>query len=680
MSITKLKSSNITDGSITASKLANTYALSTDSISAGVYANTAIENASSASLYANTGITIAQASFNAANNVMPQIQPAFNAANSASLYANTGITLAQAAYNSSNTGTSANLAYTGTLTGGTGVVAIGTNQIYKDASGNVGIGTTSPAVKLDVVGAVKLGASNAGLGVDLYSNANWNYSNLNIWRNASNAATPRFVSFMLDGDSSSSTTIGGFNAIWGSYDSAPTTGSTSSALNGAMVYGAYAGHQWYTNGIPSMRIGSSGNLLVGTTSPYNATTDVLTVTRNQNAITQLLIDNQNVGASSQTRLALEASGGGWYIANQKTGNPLTFSNNIGVKMTIDSSGNLLVGTTSASVPSTTGFVSSANTFGFKNRIINGGMVIDQRNAGASVTPAGVYTLDRWVAFQSTASKFSLQQNAGAVTPPVGFSNYLGCTSLSAYSVLVGDYYALRQNIEGFNTADLGFGTASASSVTLSFRVYSSLTGTFGGAVTNHNFTRAYPFTYSIPVASTWTTISITIAGDTTGTWLTNNGVGIAVTFSLGTGTTYSGTAGAWAASGYISATGATSVVGTSGATFYITGVQLEKGSVATSFDQRAYSQELAMCQRYYQSMGDCVFGGNTTSGAALIGTIPFLVTMRAAPTITFPNIGYANASALSNWNSNPTRLTPQITITASGYGYTQFGFTASAEL
>jgi hypothetical protein len=130
----------------------------------------------------------------------------------------------------------------------------------------------------------------------------------------------------------------------------------------------------------------------------------------------------------------------------------------------------------------------------RNRIINGAMVIDQRNAGASVTPTdGQYTLDRWTFGVAQASKLTVQQNAGSVTPPVGFTNYLGVTSSSAYSVLTGDYFIARQNIEGFNTADLNWGTANASSVTLSFWVRSSLTGTFGGAIQNSAGNRAYPF-------------------------------------------------------------------------------------------------------------------------------------------------------------------------------------------
>lgn len=310
---------------------------------------------------------------------------------------------------------------------------------------------------------------------------------------------------------------------------------------------------------------------------------------------------------------------------------------------------ILDGTTGVPVTTVTGTLPEANGgtgttvgyCGFKNRIINGGMVIDQRNAGASVTPTnGSYGLDRWSFNATTASKFTAQQNAGAVTPPAGFANYLGVTSSSAYSVLSSDIFSIFQPIEGFNVADLAWGTASAATVTLSFRVYSSLTGTFGGALRNSAANRAYPFTYSIPTANTWTTISVTIAGDTSGTWSTTNGVGINLSFGLGGGSTYSGTAGAWSGAGnYITATGAVSVVGTNGATFYITGVQLEKGSTATSFDYRPYGTELALCQRYTYavngvSAGDRIgigYCGSTT--IANLG-IYFPVMMRIAPSIS----------------------------------------------
>jgi hypothetical protein len=247
---------------------------------------------------------------------------------------------------------------------------------------------------------------------------------------------------------------------------------------------------------------------------------------------------------------------------------------------------------------------NAQYTGFKNRIINGAMVIDQRNAGASVTntTSNLYVTDRWNIFGQQASKFTAQQNAGAVTPPAGFTYYLGMTSSSAYAVLSGDNFKVLQPIEGYNIADLGWGAAGASSVTLSFWVRSSLTGTFGGSFTNSSYNRSYPFTYTISVANTWEYKSVTIAGDTSGTWLTTNGIGVNVIFSMGMGTTQSGPANAWAGANYQSATGATSVVGTNGATFYITGVQLEKGSTATSFDYRPYGTELLLCQRYCENI------------------------------------------------------------------------------
>jgi hypothetical protein len=287
--------------------------------------------------------------------------------------------------------------------------------------------------------------------------------------------------------------------------------------------------------------------------------------------------------------------------------------------------------------------STAQYTGFKNRIINGDMRIDQRNAGAQITAAnltnGTYMVDRWNYLSSQAAKFTAQQNAGAVTTAVGFPNYLGMTVATAVTVGASDYFAIEQSIEGFNFADLAWGTASAKTVTLSFVVYSSLTGTFGGSLRNSAATRSYPFTYSIPTANTWTTISVTIAGDTSGTWVgATNGTGVQVGFGLGVGTTYSGTAGAWAATNYVSATGAVSVVGTASATFYITGVQLEKGSTATSFDYRPYGTELMLCQRYLpaviatSSSSEQVGCGMATSAGAGNISVQLPVTARSAVT------------------------------------------------
>jgi len=311
------------------------------------------------------------------------------------------------------------------------------------------------------------------------------------------------------------------------------------------------------------------------------------------------------------------------------------------------------GTISADViqSSVTGVsLGAGNATRFKNRIINGNMVIDQRNAGASVstaTGAAAYITDRFKLDYSQTSKLTAQQNAGSVTPPTGFINYLGFTSSSAYSVVAGDYFLVSQAIEGLNVADLSFGTANAKTVTLSFQVYSSLTGTFGGALQNSAFNRSYPFSYTVSSANTWTQISITITGDTSGTWLTTNGIGINTIFSLGMGSTRSGTAGAWATGNYLAPTGATSVVGTSGATFYITGVQLEVGSSATGFEYVDYTTQFLMCQRYFWRtynygtatetntlVGSSIINLSTTSSGAatFVWTLP--AEMRTSPTIT----------------------------------------------
>jgi hypothetical protein len=334
----------------------------------------------------------------------------------------------------------------------------------------------------------------------------------------------------------------------------------------------------------------------------------------------------------------------------------------------------LNGDTGITTPSYGGAVTaeySVPVTAFKNRIINGAMQIDQRNAGASVTPANAaYTVDRWQASSSQASKFSVQQNAGAITPPLGFSNYLGVTSLSAYTVLSADYFMMGQNIEGFNIADLGWGTANAAPVTLSFWVRSSLTGTFGGAIRNGAVNRSYPFTYTISSANTWTQISVTIAGDTSGTWTTNNSTGLTVFFGLGVGSTFSGTAGAWAGANLFSATGATSVVGTSGATFYITGVQLEKGTTATSFDYRPYGTELQLCQRYYEFSGTANKHGMLYDGSLYIGQVFFHVTKRTSPTVTSTGgTGAINTICVDDFN-----------FTKTNAGCFISGWTASAEL
>jgi len=299
--------------------------------------------------------------------------------------------------------------------------------------------------------------------------------------------------------------------------------------------------------------------------------------------------------------------------------------------------------------------------GFRNRIINGDIRIDQRNAGASVTPFNSYTLDRFFSLNSQTSKFTVQQST---TAPSGFTNSVVITSSSAYSVVSGDYFTFSQRIEGFNTADLAWGTADAKTVTLSFWVRSSLTGTFGGSLRNSAGNRSYPFTYSISSANTFEYKTVTIDGDTTGTWLTTNGIGIEVDFSLGAGSTFSGTAGAWAGANYVSATGATSVVGTNGATWFVTGVQLEVGSVATPFERRPFGTELQLCQRYYERWAASGGSGDVAFMAQAIGTNiavggPFhmKVTKRTtSPTITYSSNSNFNFTSANNSNNQTGSL------------------------
>lgn len=326
--------------------------------------------------------------------------------------------------------------------------------------------------------------------------------------------------------------------------------------------------------------------------------------------------------------------------------------------------------------------SNAQYYSFKNRIINGAMVIDQRNAGASVTPTtsnNVYPVDRFLTYASQSSKYTAQQNAGSVTPPTGFGNYLGFTSSSAYSVGASDYFLFGQRIEGFNTSDLAWGTANAVTVTLSFWARSSLTGTFGGSIRNSANSRFYPFSYTISAANTWEQKSITIAGDTSGTWVgATNGIGIDILWSLGTGSTVSGTAGSWGSTVYYGVTGAVSVVGTNGATFYITGVQLEKGSTATSFDYRPYGTELALCERYGQQVAFNIYIGN---GSGFFWSVPinFQTTMRAAPTFgSFSGGATANISA--EVAENITAQGCRYTILASSTNANAIGRTAFASV
>ena len=302
----------------------------------------------------------------------------------------------------------------------------------------------------------------------------------------------------------------------------------------------------------------------------------------------------------------------------------------------------------------------ANFNGFKNRIINGAMMIDQRNAGASVSIGDNYTVDRWSSVRAGGAATMTAQRS--TTAPVGFTNSLLFTVGTGATPSGTDQTFTDQKIEGFNVADLGWGTANAQTVTISFWIRSSVTGLYGLTVRNSSNNRAYVASYTVNSANTFEFKTVTITGDTSGTWSTDNSTGIRVIWDLGSGSTYSQAAGSWTSGSFISGlTGGTKLSATSGATFYITGVQLEKGSTATSFDYRPYGTELALCQRYCVVWGTALTHlgtGSAYNSTAMNITVPVPVPMRATPTPSKTTTGgnwlnvYVGASA-QNSNSTP---------------------------
>ena len=314
-----------------------------------------------------------------------------------------------------------------------------------------------------------------------------------------------------------------------------------------------------------------------------------------------------------------------------------------------------------------------------NRLINGDMRIDQRNAGASGTANG-YTVDRWRFGGNLATKGNWGRNAGALATPAQFPYYLGFVSNSAYAPAAGDVFAFQQAIEADQISDFAWGTANAQPVTLSFWVYSSLTGAFGGSFTNYASTRSYPFTFSIPTVNTWTKIAITIPGDTSGAWMMSGNAGsLWLSFDLGSGANFRGSAGAWGAGNLVGVTGAARIVSTSSATFYLTGVKLEVGSVATAFNRQSLAKSLADCQRYYNVMLQMYISQNNVTSGGFAQTFT-MQPMRAAPTITFANTTYTNSSAITAASIQTNSFRGFATITSAGNTNVVSDYLLSAEL
>ena len=314
--------------------------------------------------------------------------------------------------------------------------------------------------------------------------------------------------------------------------------------------------------------------------------------------------------------------------------------------------------------------------GLRNRIINGDMRIDQRNNGASLTvgTGGAYALDRWACNASAASKFSAQRNAGGITPPPGFAYYLGITSLSAYAPVGNESFDVEQVIEGYNAADLQWGTAGAVATRLTFWAYSSLTGTFGGSIaTTKGSIWVMPFTYSIPVANTWTLITVNITPPTaTSGPNTDSLAGVYVRFNLGcVGSFAGGVAGVWTNAGnYIAAPGTVSLVSTNGATLYLTGVDFKRGATVEPFEQRPYGMELALCQRYYQTLSDILLGMYSPSAQTYYADFILPTVMRASPTAAVVgSVTYTNANSYVINSAGTSRLRLSANVSAAGYGF-----------
>lgn len=278
--------------------------------------------------------------------------------------------------------------------------------------------------------------------------------------------------------------------------------------------------------------------------------------------------------------------------------------------------------------------------GFRNRIINGDMRIDQRNGGAAITvnnnTAAAFSVDRWFGYgQPTDGVFTLQQVTDA---PAGFAYSLKATVTTVdASIAAAQIYKIEHRVEGFNVVDLGAGTSAAKPVVVSFWVKSSIAGVHSCTLGN-NIDLSYACAYTINVANTWEYKTFTCQLPTTGTWSKSTGVGMMVTFPLGVGSTNKGAANTWA-NYIVQATGTVELISTLNATFQVTGVQLELGSVATPFEQRPYGLELALCQRYCLAIPMNIFFGTgtvRTGGTTHYILVPVPTEMRATPTISGP--------------------------------------------
>jgi len=496
-----------------------------------------------------------------------------------------------------------------------------TNYVTLKTDGNFGIGTTSPSYPLDI------GTTQSAETIARVLNSSTNAGAASIFR-VQNSTNNLDVGIRSTGASA-------FGALDANSAYFGYNGGTSLVL---FASNASAVIKFATGGSAErMRLDASGNLLVGTTTNTNTSKLVVngTISQTVGGTQYQVVDQSDIG-----------TGANEIPLNQYLGS-MAYQNG-------------------------DAYYNTGMTVGFRNRIINGAMTINQRYSTTVVTPAdGDYTLDRWRLPLSQPSKLTIQQST---TAPTGFGNSALITSTSAYSVGASEGFLFAQKIEGFNFVDMSWGTSSATSVTLSFWVRSSLTGTFGGSLSNQLNNRWYAISYTINAANTWEQKTITIAGDTSGTWVGGtNGVGLNLYFSLGSGSSVNGAAGLWGSSTLYSVTNSTNVVGTNGATWYITGVQLEKGNIATSFDVRPYGTELQLCQRYFQKISGFVCASGTAGLTGCATSVMFKTEMRASP-----SVGLTAVLAVTQVNTNDyTQSSISVSIAGGGARVSTLGVNAS---
>ena len=444
--------------------------------------------------------------------------------------------------------------------------------------------------------------------------------------------------------------------------------STLTCNPGSWLNSPSFAYQWVRNGAPISGVGSLP-VYVTTTADVGFSIGCIVTATNASGSVTAPITNQIV-ATVRTNIPTPADMG---VSQTAT---------LELVEVLDSSGTWVpLGSID---PGTHTFVGVGST---GNRIINGDMLIDQRNAGAAGTGASAYTVDRWAFSGTQTSKFQWQRMPITVAPGVPpFPNCLQLTSLSSYAAAASDLFAILQPIEAAMVSDFQWGTSSAQAVTLSFWALSTgLSGTFGGAICNGSATgtrsRSYPFTFSIPAPNSWVKIVITIPGDAAGAWpISGQGIGACLFFDLGSGSNNLGPAGAWASGPYVGATNSASLASINGSALQITGVKLESGSVATPYERQPLAQEVLSCQRYYLRKSSVMLKSYAPAGTQIGFTADFPVTMRAAPAISLLDLTTINAGPTSFANVTTDNVELYATVTATGVAQINCNVIADAEL